>query len=84
MESTVTAGGVAAAAVTRSFNTFLTETASQTEMAVTYRKQTTAHFLTETRIAYYGLPAARPESLLNPVFPSRGLPVIKLIGGNNL
>jgi hypothetical protein len=32
------------------YNAFLTETAPQTEIGVTYTKQTTARFLTETRI----------------------------------
>jgi hypothetical protein len=66
------------------FHTFLTETASQTEMAVTYRKQTTAHSLTETRIALYRLAAQLSNSHSDPVFPARILPLIQLIGGSSL
>jgi hypothetical protein len=70
--------------VTRGFNTFLTETASQTEMAASYRKKTTARFLTETRIAHYRLAAQLSKSHADPVFPSRSLPLFELIGGGNL
>jgi hypothetical protein len=70
--------------VTHGFITFLTETASQTEMAVTYRKQTTAHSLTETRIAHYRLAAQLSNSHSDPVFPARILPSIELIEGGKL
>jgi hypothetical protein len=62
----------------------LTETASQTEMAVTHRKQTTAHFLTETRIAHYRSAAHLSSRQSNPVFRSQRLLSIGLIGGGNL
>jgi hypothetical protein len=76
--------GVLKRYVTHGFNTFLTETASQTELAVIYRKQTTAHFLTETRIAHYRLAAQLSTSHSHPVLPARILPLIQLIGGSSL
>ncbi len=63
---------------------FLTETASQTEMAVTYRKQTTTYFLTETRIAHNQSAAQLSKSTSYAVFPSRRLSLIELIEGSNL
>ena len=63
---------------------FLAETASQTETAVTYRKQTTTHFLTETRIAHNRLAARLSKSTSCAVFPSRRLSLIELIEGSKL
>ena len=47
-------------------NAFLTETALLTEIAVTYRKQTTARFLTETRIDH---PEARVRLVRTNIAP---------------
>ena len=63
---------------------FLIGTALQTEMAVTYRKQTTAHFLTGARIAHWRVPAQLSNSRFSPVFPSPISSFNELIGGSNL
>src|SRR6202044_2073927 len=54
---------------------FPTETASQTETSVTYRKKTTTHFPTETRIAHNQSAAQLSKSRFNSVFLSRSLPL---------
>ena len=61
------------AAVNADLRPFLTETASQTEMAVTHSKQTTATFLTETRTACSV--TAMLLALLFLVFPLRAYSV---------
>jgi hypothetical protein len=60
---------------------FLTGTGSQTEIAVTHSKQTTATFLTETRIAHFGerpsekrrAQAVHATTFENPMLPRPGV-----------